>query len=337
MLSLDYPWLLALLLLPWLVRRFVPFHHQPRVALHAPFVDRLARLTGQAPRPGATVAGNPRLQWFSLLGVWLFLVLSLSRPVWLGEPLEKIIPARDLLVAVDLSGSMETEDFSDEAGQRMSRLEAVKQVLDEFLAAREGDRVGLIVFGDRAFVQAPFTEDLAVIRLFLDEIQPRMAGPKTALGDAIGLAMTLFDRSELEDRVLLLLTDGNDTGSLVPPERAATMARERGVTIHAIGVGDPESVGEDPLDEALLRRITGSTGGEYFQAADREALAAVTRTIDELTPREVQTLTHQPRRDLFHWPLGAALLLSLPYPLLTLLGARGREEALAPSAGEHPA
>jgi Ca-activated chloride channel family protein len=299
-------------------------------------VDRLAQLTGQTPRPGATVVSNPRLQWLSLLGVWLFLVLTLSRPVWLGEPLERIIPARDLLVAVDLSGSMETEDFTAATGERLGRLAAVKQVLDAFLAAREGDRLGLIVFGDRAFVQAPFTDDLAVIRLFLDEIQPRMAGPKTALGDAIGLAMTLFDRSELEDRVLLLFTDGNDTGSLVPPARAAGMARERGVVIHAIGVGDPGAVGEDPLDEALLRRITGSTGGKYFQAADRETLAAVTDAVDALTPREVQTLTHQPRRDLFHWPLGAALLLSLPYPLLTLLRARGRE-APGPSTEEQPA
>lgn len=327
MLSLDYPWLLVLLPIPWLVRRLSPPHRQAHAALHAPFVDRLARLTGQTPQPGATVATNPTLQLATLLAIWALMVITLARPVWLEEPLKKVVPSRDLMVAVDLSGSMEAEDFSDEAGQTITRLAAVQQVLDEFLAHREGDRIGLIFFGNGAFVQAPFTEDLAVIRQLLGEAQPRMAGPKTALGDAIGLAMTLFDRSELENRVLVLLTDGNDTGSLVPPERAAEMAMEREVVIYAIGVGDPSAAGEDPLDEALLQKITETTGGEYFYAADREALTRVTETIDGLAPREVETLTHQPRRDLFHWPLGAVLLLSLPYPLLSLLGHRQSQQS----------
>ncbi|MEZ5582661.1 MAG: VWA domain-containing protein [Candidatus Competibacteraceae bacterium] len=322
MLSLAYPWLLVLLPLPWLVRRFVPPHRQIRLGLYAPFLDRLAELTGQTPQSGATVVANPPAQLAVVTGIWCLLIVALARPVWLDDPLVKVIPSRDMLVAIDLSGSMEREDFSDGKGQQLSRMDAVKQVLDAFLANREGDRVGLVFFGTGAFVQAPFTDDLEVIRLLLEEAQPRMAGPKTALGDAIGLAMTLFERSDLDDRVLILLTDGNDTGSLVPPERAAELAKQRNVVIYAIGVGDPTSAAEEPLDEKLLRQITQATGGEYFFAADRANLAGVTEKIDALTPREAETVTHRPRHDLFHWPLGIALLLSLPYPLLTALGRR---------------
>jgi Ca-activated chloride channel family protein len=335
-LTLVYPWLLVLLPLPWVVRRFAPAHRQSRVALYAPFVPRLAELTGQVPQPGATVAPNPRLQLVSLVAVWALLVMALARPVWLGEPLVKVLPSRDLLVAVDLSGSMETEDFVDEAGARSSRIDAVKQVLDGFLERREGDRVGLILFGTGAFVQAPFTEDLEVVRLLLAEARARMAGPKTALGDAIGLGMTLFERSDLDERVMIVLTDGNDTGSLVPPERAAQLAKERRVVVHTVGVGDAAAVGEDALDEARLERIAQTTGGQYFFAADRGGLDEVTRTIDDLTPRDAETIKHRPRHDLFHWPLGAALLLSLPYPLLRAAGRDhpGRESGGAAAPAE---
>ena len=127
---------------------------------------------------------------------------------------------RDLMVAVDLSGSMEAQDFTDNEGNSVDRLTAVKQVLDEFFARRDGDRVGLILFGSAAFVQVPFTDDLDVVRELLNEAQIRMLGPKTMLGDAMGLAINLFERSEVDERVLVVLTDGNDTGSLVPPERA---------------------------------------------------------------------------------------------------------------------
>src|SRR5262249_17431390 len=152
---------------------------------------------------------------------------------------------RDLLVAVDLSGSMETKDFTDAAGQTVDRLTAVKQVLDEFLSRRAGDRVGLIVFGNAPFVQAPFPQDLEVGRELLAETRVGMAGPKTAVGDAIGLAVTVFDRSDVPEKVLIVLTDGNDTGSLVPPQKAAEVAKDRGVVIHTVAVGDPRAAGEE--------------------------------------------------------------------------------------------
>ena len=152
---------------------------------------------------------------------------------------------RDLLLAVDLSGSMETKDFKNAAGQTVDRLSAVKEVLNDFLTKREGDRVGLIFFGSAPFVQAPFTEDLKVCRQLLDEAQVKMAGPQTAFGDALGLAITVFDRSTVPERVLIALTDGNDTASKVPPAKAAEIAKDKGIVIHTVSVGDPKAAGED--------------------------------------------------------------------------------------------
>jgi Ca-activated chloride channel family protein len=212
---------------------------------------------------------------------------------------------------VDLSGSMETKDFTNSTGETVDRLAAIKEVLDDFLSRRDGDRVGLIFFGAAAFVQAPFTEDLEVCRSLLDEAQVRMAGAKTMLGDAIGLAMTVFERSEVEERVLIILTDGNDTGSEVPPPKAADIAKDRGITIHTVAVGDPAAAGEEKLDEETLRAIASATGGIYSHAADRVQLQGVYAKLDELETRKAETLTHRPKHDLFHWPLGVFLVASL--------------------------
>jgi Mg-chelatase subunit ChlD len=230
---------------------------------------------------------------------------------------------------------METKDFTDASGQQVDRLTAVKQVLDDFLARRKGERVGLIFFGSAAFVQAPFTEDLDALRSLLDEAQVRMAGPKTAFGDAIGLALDVFAHDEgVRDRVLVVLTDGNDTGSQVPPRKAAEIARDRKVTIHTVAVGDPTAAGEDKLDEETLQAVAATTGGRYSHAGDREALAHIYDDLDELRTREAETISHRPRLDLFYWPLGAALLLSLAYHLAWAIraAARSRSAVLAATA-----
>jgi Ca-activated chloride channel family protein len=195
----------------------------------------------------------------------------------------------------------------------VDRLVAVKEVLDEFLTRRVGDRVGLIVFGNAAFTQVPFTQDLAATRILLDETAVRMAGPRTAFGDAIGLAITLFEQSEVEERVMIALTDGNDTGSKVPPAEAAKIAHDNGITIHVIGVGDPTAVGEEKLDEAALKNVAAVTGGRYFHAADRDQLQEIYTELDRIDTREVETATYRPRIDLFHWPLAAFLVLGLLY------------------------
>ena len=310
MISLAAPWVFALLPLPWVLHRLLPGLERQRDTVQAPFVGRLADAIGREPANRAIVATRRPVQVGMFVGAWVLALAALAKPQWIGEPLTRTLPTRDLLLAVDLSGSMETADFTDAAGERVDRLTAVKQVLDEFLARRQGDRVGLIFFGSSAFVQSPFTDDLAVCRLLLDEAQVRMAGPRTVLGDAIGLAIVLFDDSELDERVLIVLTDGNDTDSRVPPEQAAAIARDRDITIHTVAVGDPEATGEEQLDEIALRAVAETTGGIYAHAADRSELEAIYARIEALGARDVVRASYRPRRDLFAWPLGALFLLS---------------------------
>ena len=310
-LVLAYPVALLLILAPLLLRPLLPPYREEGRALRLPWFERVAALTGQeSKRPGGAAPATRR-QALSLLLLWSLLVLALARPQLVEPPLERSLPTRDLLLLVDLSGSMETEDFTNAAGERVDRLRAVKEVLDGFLTDRRGDRVGLVVFGTAAFVQVPFTRDLEATRLLLEEAQVRMAGPRTAFGDAIGLAITLFERSELEKRVVIALTDGNDTGSRIPPAEAARIARDSAITIHVVGVGDPTAVGEELLDEQALRDVAQTTGGRYFHAGDRDALRRVYAELDRIDVREVETLQHRPRVELYHWPLGAFLCLAL--------------------------
>ena len=276
-------------------------------------MQRLSRLAGLQAGSDVAVATRPVSQWLVLAVTWLFIVTALTRPQWLGEPVIRDIPMRDLLVAVDLSGSMEARDFTDNEGNSVDRLTAVKQVLDEFFSRRDGDRVGLILFGSAAFVQVPFTDDIDVVRELLDEAQIRMLGPRTMLGDAMGLAINLFERSEVDERVLIVLTDGNDTGSLVPPERAAEIARDNDVVVHTIAIGDPAAVGEQALDEKTLESIATTTGGGYFHADDRQELEEIYAYLDEINPRQVETQSYRPLTELYTWPLAAGMLLSLFY------------------------
>jgi Ca-activated chloride channel family protein len=332
MLTLAYPWLLAALPLPLLVRWLAPPYRERREALRVPFLPRLAKLTGQEPTAGAVVLRGGWVRSVTLVGVWLCVVAALVRPQWLEPPISRTVPVRDMMLAVDLSGSMQTKDFTDASGKTVDRLSAVKQVLDDFLTRRQGDRVGLIVFGNAPFVQAPFTQDLDVCRELLAETRVGMAGPKTAFGDAIGLAITAFDRSEVPEKVLIVLTDGNDTGSQVPPEKAAAVAKDKGIVIHTVAVGDPKAAGEDKLDEEALKRVTETTGGTYSHAGNRAELEAIYRRLDDLPTREAQTIAHRPRRDLFHWPLAAGLVLSALPAVVGLLAGRARRAGASPSA-----
>ena len=316
MLIFAHPWLLLLAPLPWLIRGFLPVHHERKAAVRVPFLQRLSRLAGLQPGSGVAVAKRAFSQWLVLSLAWLLVVAAIARPQWLEEPIIKELPMRDLLVAVDLSGSMETQDFTDAGGNTVDRLTAVKQVLDAFLARRDGDRVGLILFGSAAFVQAPFTGDIEVVRELLDEAQIRMLGPRTMLGDAMGLAINLFERSEVDERVLIVLTDGNDTGSLVPPERAAEIARDNGVVVYTIAIGDPTAVGEQALDEKTLKNIAASTGGGYFRANDTKELESIYDHLDEINPRQVETQSYRPLSDLYYWPLAGAMLLTLLYIMI---------------------
>lgn len=311
MFTLAYPWLLCLLPLPALIWWLVPAHREPRQGLVVPFLPRLAEQSGQRPAEGAIVMRGGWVRRISMLIAWVCTVVALARPQIIEPAITKNVPVRDLLLAVDLSGSMETKDFKDASGKTVDRLTAVKEVLDDFLSRRKGDRVGLIFFGSAPFVQAPFTEDLKVCRELLDEAQVRMAGPQTAFGDALGLALTLFERSTVKQRVLIALTDGNDTASKVPPAKAAEIARDEGVVIHTVAVGDPRAAGEDALDEETLKMVAALTGGLYSHAANREELEKIYKQLDQLETRQAQTVSHRPRRDVYWWPLAVAFVVSV--------------------------
>jgi Ca-activated chloride channel family protein len=326
--EIAYPWMFALLILPFLVRFFTKPYKEQREAVQAPFFDNLKKITGQTPGKGAVVLRPRFFQKIMLPLGWILIVFALARPQWVEEPITKIESGRDLMLAVDLSGSMEARDFTDAQGNRIERLQAVKLVLDDFISRREGDRLGLILFGTAAYLQVPFTQDYDTFRLLLEEAQVRMAGPQTMVGDAIGLAIKLFEKSESENKVMILLTDGNDTGSLVPPSRAAGIADQNGVTIHTIAMGDPLTVGEQELDIESLQEISDITGGRYFVGMDLEELQDIYQRLDELEPVEFETLSYRPRQPLYYYPLGIFIVIYLLYHLLmavrSLLGRRGR-------------
>ncbi|WP_095168779.1 VWA domain-containing protein [Pseudomonas sp. Irchel 3H3] len=327
--QLDYPWLLLLLPLCWLGYRFLPDYREARSAVRVPFFAAMSRAVGQA--PSQTGSRSNRWQLALNLLVWTLLVVAVARPVLVEKPIERQQPVRDLMLAIDISQSMETTDYSDANGRKIDRLAAVKEVVHGFIDRRKDDRLGLIVFGSGAYPQAPLTLDHASLALLLDDTGIGMAGPNTAIGDAIGLALKMLDQAHEQEKVLILLTDGNDTSSAITPDHAASMAAAKGVVIHTIGIGDPNADGEAKVNLQGLQQIATATGGRFFRAEDRQALDQVYSTLDQITPHQVQHFSHQPKRDLFWIPLGAAIALLAVYHLLALLWPRLRS---APSRQE---
>jgi Ca-activated chloride channel family protein len=316
MIELVFPYALLLLPSPILVRWLVPPHRQRMSGLRIPFFRRIAAAVGEEPRSGSVVL---RRRWFEILLatlVWLALVIALTRPERVGEPIEVTKAARDVVLAIDISGSMDEFDFPAEDGTTMQRLEGVKQVVGRFIEERQGDRVALIVFGEQAFVQSPFTEDLRTVRELLEQTQVGMAGPNTVIGDAIGLAIRIFEASEIEERLLIVLSDGADTGSRMSPLNAAEIAASNGVEIFTVGVGDPNGEGTQRVDVSALEDIASRAGGSFFFAEDEEGLEDIYVRIDEMSPRKIETLSFRPRQSLGFIPLAAAALIGL-------LGAAG--------------
>ncbi len=322
MFEFAYPWMFVLLALPLLVRWLAPVYQESQDSIRVPFFQRLVALTGQAPKKGAVVLQRVLFQKLWVPITWVLLVVALAKPLWVGEPIEHTKSARDLMVAVDLSGSMETADFKAVDGEAISRLAAVKQVLAEFSEQREHDRLGLIVFGDSPYLQAPFTEDHRTWLTLLNETEIAMAGQSTMFGDAIGLAIKLFESSETENRVLIVLTDGNDTGSKVPPVEAAKVADSKQVTIYTIAVGNPNTAGEEALDLEVMQSIADITGGRSYQAMDRMQLQQIYKDIAELEPEEYETLSFRPRHSLHHYPVSIIIIGYLLFFILMTIRAQ---------------
>ncbi|MDR3445075.1 MULTISPECIES: VWA domain-containing protein [unclassified Dyella] len=318
MLQLEYPWLLTLLPLPLLVWWLMPPYGERTEAVRVPFFEELAKATGQQPARGAVVLRGNWLRRLLAPLCWAWVVLALAGPQRLEPPVERTEAARDLLLAIDLSGSMATPDFLDTQGQRISRLDAVKGVVDDFVRRRNTDRIGLIVFGTNAFPQAPLTLDHVAVRELLDELRVGMAGEQTAIGDAIGVAVKMTAHSQQRERVLILLTDGNDTAGRIPAETAAGIAKANHIVIHTIGIGDPNAKGENRVDLDALKRIASATGGRSFRGENREQLADIYALLDRMTPSKVKHSVYRPKVKLYYLPLGAALLLMIFYHLLML-------------------
>lgn len=321
--SLEVPWALLLLPLPYLVYRFAPPHRERTEAVRVPFFHVLSELAGVQPEEGAAIRNRHRLRLALLTAVWVLTVAALTRPVLYGEPVTVERSARDMLLAVDLSGSMDTRDLRDAAGREQRRIDVVKEVVSEFVSRREGDRLGLVVFGAAPYLQVPFTTDTRLVDTLLGESETGMAGDQTVLGDAVGLCLRVLSRSEASNRVIVLLTDGNDTGSVVPPVQSARIAARRGVTLHIVGVGDPRVAGEDGLNEDVLGQMASLTGGRYFHASDRTELASIYDELDGLEEITYESRTFTPERGVFHYPLGlAVLLMALFFAFLFARGMR---------------
>ena len=321
MFEFAWPWLLLLLPLPILAWWLLPPFRARQASVQVPFFERLAAATGQTPQRGAVVLQRRVVQMIVAALIWILVIAALARPQWVGDPVTRELSARDFILAIDISGSMDQRDFRTANGEMLTRLEGVKRVINEFIARRRGDRVALILFGTRPYVQVPFTQDLQTAQELLEQAQVGMAGQQTAIGDTIGLAIKTFAGSSAKQKLVILLTDGNDTASRVPPEHAADIARQNEVAIYTVGVGDPAASGENRVDLSVLQAVAATTGGHFFRAEDGAQLQAIYADIDRLAPAKLQTLSWRPKLPLFQWPLGAAVILSLSLWLVLLLGS----------------
>ena len=324
MLNVAWPWMLLLLPLPLLVRLLVPAAVTGRPALRAPFYAELAAQHRSSPS-----ARRQPLVAFFLLGImWVGLVVAATRPQWIGEPINLPTTGRDLLLAVDISESMRMEDMEID-GELYPRLTVVKEVVSDFVTRRTGDKLGLILFGSQAYLQTPLTFDRVTLNQLLKEARIGFAGKATAIGDAIGIAIKRLEARPEESRVMILLSDGADTASELPPRKAAELAAANGIRIYTIGIGAESLVRQSlfgrrtfnpsaDLDEKMLTDIADVTGGRYFRARDPEQLKAIYETLDELEPVEQEQEVLRPEKALFHWPLALAFLSAMA--LMTLRG-----------------
>lgn len=323
MFDFQWPWAAMLLPLPLLVRWFWPrphgatdaYTHGDGSTLLHPALGRLAS-TFVAAR-SLTHAGS-RLQIVLLALVWFMLVLAMMRPQWLEPYTEVRTEGYDLMLAVDTSRSMEALDFTVDNHQ-VTRMAVIKGVLERFIKARDGDRIGIVVFGSQAFVLSPMTQDLQALQSLLESVVARMAGDGTAIGDAIGLSVKKLRERPEGSRVLILVTDGENTEGSMPPDVAAQFAAHEGIRIYTIGVGSKGLVPfiengqmtqvKMEIDENLLTEVAGATGGAYFRATDSNALEQIYDQIDALEKTQAEARTVMIPQPLYRWPLGGTLLL----------------------------
>jgi Ca-activated chloride channel family protein len=315
MIHFEWPWMAALLPLPLIIRfLFPPVEVVNEAALRVPFLTEFSMHSND----GHHLNVKYGLIWIAII-VWFCLIIAAMRPQWLGDFIEIPRNGRDLMLAVDLSGSMEVEDFIIK-GDKVDRLTATKYVAGEFIQRRVGDRLGLILFGEKAYLQTPLTFDRLTVKTLLYESAIGLAGKSTAIGDAIGLAVKRLREKDDKSRVLILLTDGANTAGEVEPLAAAELAAREKLKIYTIGIGADEMVMRSifgsrrvnpsaDLDEKTLSAIANKTGGRYFRARDIEQLEQIYALLDDLEPIEKDVQRFRPQMALFYWPLAIALVL----------------------------
>lgn len=318
MIHFVWPWFLLALPLPLLLRKLLPpLTTAQQAALKVPFLQDFDDLTTHA---SVTVRRWPL--WLAIIA-WCLLIGAATRPQWLGEPIEQSVTGRDLMLAVDVSGSMEEQDFVMD-NHRVDRLTAVKKVATDFIRRRVGDRIGLILFGTTAYLQAPLTFDRQTVIRLLNEAFIGITDdePATSIGDAIGLAVKKLKSRPAESRVLILMTDGANTAGAISPLQAAELAVQFGLKIYTIGIGADEMIVRDffgarrvnpsrDLDETTLKAIAEKTGGRYFRARDTEEMEQIYHLLDQLEPVDREARYYRPRTELFYWPLALAWLMGI--------------------------
>ena len=303
MLKFVWIWMLVLLPLPIVVRWLVPKSDQILPSLKAPFFHEVSErgLTAYAPSLMSIVLAAI---------IWIALVIASARPVWVHESMEVPISGRDILIALDASGSMDQQDFSE---SKRSRFEVVRRIAGDFVLRRKGDRVGLILFGDLPYLYAPLTFDVDTVHEFLSTSRTRFAGARTAIGDSIGLAVKVLRDRPAENRILILLTDGENSAGSIEPLQAMQLAVDHGVRVYAIAIGAlPEmSSASGGVEGGVLGRIAANTGGSYFHASNPRDLERIYNEIDKFEPIEDEAARKVIAKELYPWPLTLSLMALL--------------------------
>ncbi len=304
MMHFLWPWVFALLPLPWLLRMLLPGAANGNdAALRVPYLKDFVLQTDAIEKTRQSSFYRWPLFIYTL--AWISLLAATARPQWIGDTIELPVSGRDLMMAIDLSGSMQ-QPFNHNF-RSVTKLQATKIVAGNFIEKRVGDRIGLILFGDQAYVQAPLTFDRTTVRTLLVESFINLAGKATAIGDAIGLAVKRLPDTGGADKVLILLTDGVNNAGVIKPRKAAELAAKKGMKIYTIGIGNRRS---RDLNEETLKAVAEITGGRYFRAYNIEQLEEIYQLLDELEPVERDTQSYRPTWSLFYWPLAIALALS---------------------------
>lgn len=321
--EIAYKWVFLLLPLPLLVVVLIQPFKIRNTSLFFPQFNHLSKATGIKGRKSAWISKRNIYQWIVLSVIWVLVLSSLSSPQLVGQAELTTKTTRSFLIAADLSFSMDTRDWQID-GKRVSRWEGVRDLMSDFVQGREGDQIGLVFFGTNAYMQAPLTPDIEVIEWNLKETEVGMAGQTTGIGNAIGYSVKLFKEDTLPQKVMLLLTDGVDSGSDIAPLDAAYLAKADSIVIYTLGIGDPTQSGAD-LDETTLKEIANITGGKYFLAQDTEQLTEAYEILDELEPIEYEEEEYKPVVLLYYYPLAVALVIIFMFLLVSFIINRLRK------------